>query len=636
MNKVTVRMTVAALAIAMVSGLALVDTASAAQKKKKNFFASLFSSDSLGAPRRESRRIFFGKRWFSRSGDDVKVLYGSAAQPARNFADVDPEGGSPGYGMGNLTYVADKLVALGGTSFTETRPADIAGAAIYDALADNDLGIRIVPEIKLAMIEHYRNYGFRPLWIADGKLAIRAAAVLEVLRSAAEEGMRPANYLPPVLLDYESAGSLQPGDMATLARLELGLTAMALKYAGDASGGQFDPRRLSRYHDITPERVPASQSVKVLAWSPFPDFYLNSLQPRHPAYAQMKAALADLRKEIGGTSFVGIAKGEKVKPGQSDDRLPAVRQRLASLGVSIAEPPAGPNVLDEQVTTALKEIQKSAKIGITGWLDNATVNALNNHGGERDLRRLVDNMERLRWLPKDLGKRHVLVNQPAFEVRVIDAGAEVWRSRVIVGKPDTQTAVFNDEIEMVVFNPSWGVPPSIIANEYLPKLRRDPGYLDRIGFKVTTSSGQKIASSDIDWSAYGSKVPFSIQQPPGNKNALGELKFLFPNAHNIYMHDTPNRELFEADMRAFSHGCVRVQNPREFASVLLGWDAEKIDASTDSKKSQTVRLTAKVPIHIAYFTAWPGDSGKIQYFDDIYGRDEALENAMLATTVALR
>ena len=171
MNRIAVRMTVAALAIAMVSGLAFVDTASSAQKKKKNFFASLFSSGSLGAPRQNSPRFFFGKRWFSRSGDDVEILYGSASQRTKNFPagdDVDPEGGSPGYGMGNLTYVAGKLVALGAASFTEPRPADIAGAAIYDALADKDLGIRIAPEIKQAMIEHYRNYGFRPLWIADG------------------------------------------------------------------------------------------------------------------------------------------------------------------------------------------------------------------------------------------------------------------------------------------------------------------------------------------------------------------------------------------------------------------------------------------------------------------------------------
>ena len=245
-------------------------------------------------------------------------------------------------------------------------------------------------------------------------------------------------------------------------------------------------------------------------------------------------------------------------------------------------------------------------------------------------------MERLRWLPKSLGAGYVFVNPAAFEVRVMDRGEEVWRSKVIVGKPLTQTAVFDDEIETVVFNPSWGVPPSIIANEYLPKLRNDPGYLDRIGFKVTDARGRVVSSDSVDWWSYGSKVPYGIQQPPGHKNALGELKFLFPNAHNIYMHDTPNRELFDNEVRALSHGCVRVQNPREFAEILLGWDREKVDENTDSRQSQSVKLPAKVPVHITYFTAWPDENGKVQYFNDIYGRDQAMENARSAFTLAQR
>ena len=159
----------------------------------------------------------------------------------------------------------------------------------------------------------------------------------------------------------------------------------------------------------------------------------------------------------------------------------------------------------------------------------------------------------------------------------MDGAKEIWRSRVIVGKPMSQTSAFHDEIETVVFNPSWGVPPSIIANEYLPKLRRDPSYLDREGFKVITQSGKVVPSSSVEWWSYGSKVPFSIQQPPGRKNALGEIKFLFPNSHNIYMHDTPSRNLFDEDVRAFSHGCVRVEDPRKFAEIVAGLPAAEID-----------------------------------------------------------
>jgi murein L,D-transpeptidase YcbB/YkuD len=250
--------------------------------------------------------------------------------------------------------------------------------------------------------------------------------------------------------------------------------------------------------------------------------------------------------------------------------------------------------------------------------------------------RLVNNMERMRWLPRQLGARHIFVNPAAFEADVVENGREVWSTRVIVGKPNTQTAVFHDEMELVVFNPSWGVPPSIIAKEYLPKLRRDPGYLDRLGFKVVNQNGKVIPSRSVRWSSYGSKVPFGIQQPPGAKNALGEVKFLFPNTHNIYMHDTPNRELFEEDARAFSHGCVRVQNPREFAAILLGWDAETVEQNIATPKSETVRLKQKIPVHLAYFTAWPDETGKIRFFDDIYGRDKAMEDARSSVAVAQR
>ena len=180
------------------------------------------------------------------------------------------------------------------------------------------------------------------------------------------------------------------------------------------------------------------------------------------------------------------------------------------------------------------------------------------------------------------------------------------------------------------------MPPSIIANEYLPKLWNDPGYLDRIGFKVTTTTGKRIASRNVDWWNYSGKVPYNIQQPPGEDNALGELKFLFPNSHNIYMHDTPTKKLFAEDVRTFSHGCIRVENPREFATVLLGWDRAKVDANTASKDSQTVPLASKIPVHITYFTAWPDANGTIEYFDDIYGRDAAMAKAMSATLLAQR
>ena len=641
MNKLVMRFTMAAAALAIAASAAAADDTIV--KKKKSFFSELFGGGGSFKKKRRPRN----PNW---SQDDVRVFYGRVEEepvfrkkpkkkPSKPPSVIvsDPET-IAGFGLGNLTYVPEKLVPLS-EALKDARPSIPVQAAIYDVLSSPEPAARVVQSERDAILAHYKSTGFSPVWLSQGQLAPRAAAVLKVLGAAADEGLDPQHYLPQALASFDPAAAVFPIDPMAQARIDVGLTAMALKYARHMSGGQFDPRRLSLYNDLTPERVPANQALKVLAWSPFPEAYLVSLQPRHSAYGAMKKALAELRAKAGGKISIVIAEGNRVKPGKRDPRLVEVRARLRELGL-MAEtaivPAEDEDILDPALSLALKTFQKNSGIKASGALDGATVTALNDQGGERDVRRLVHNMERLRWLPKLLGSSYVMVNQAAFQVRVIDKDQEVWRSNVIVGKPLSQTSAFHDEIEMVVFNPSWGVPPSIIANEYLPKLRRDPGYLDRLGFKVVNTSGKVVPSSTIGWSAYGAKVPFSIQQPPGPKNALGEIKFLFPNKHDIYMHDTPARELFDEEVRAFSHGCVRVQNPREFATILLGWDRGKIDETTDSGKSQTVRLKTKVPIHVTYFTAWPDEDGTINYYRDLYGRDEAIEKALSGLTVAQR
>jgi L,D-transpeptidase YcbB len=627
-----VRFAVAAAALAIAASVASADH-EVIKKKKKGFFFDLFGdgSRSYRVPRRQA-----GNDWWEEDGK-VRFFFDNPRKKRYDLGEADADT-DPGYGMGNLTYVPDKLVALSQQSLAAARPADAAAASIYDALTDPDLSIRVVQAEQQAILDHYAATGFRPVWVEDGKLTPRAEAVLTLLSAAGDEGLEPANYLPPSLASFSTASRPVAGDMRALSRLDVGLTAMAVKYAQHASGGQFDPRRLSRYHDITPETVSATQAIKVLAFSPFPDAYLRDLQPRHPAYAAMKSTLAELRQELAGREFVPIPEGKRVKPGKSDARIVTLRTRLHDMALLPPEAAldAGSETLDAIVSAALKRFQKQAKIKQTGALDSATVVALNDHGSDRDLRRLTYNMERMRWLPKNLGSKFVFVNTAAFQVSVMNQGTEIWRSKVIVGKPLNQTSAFHDEIETVVFNPSWGVPPSIIANEYLPKLWEDPSYLDREGFRVIDSSGDIIPSSYIDWNSYSGRVPFDIEQPPGDGNALGQLKFLFPNKHNIYMHDTPIKKLFAKDERAYSHGCVRVQNPREFAMALLGWSRVKVDQKTDSGVSQTVRLPAKVPVHLTYFTAWPDENGRMLYFSDIYGRDKTLEKALSAETLAQR
>ncbi len=629
--KLPVKLSVAVVVASFASQTVLADTI-ADGKKDKGFLESLF-----GAPKYQKKPRRTILPWWRNDGG-VNIIYGSGFGRyfEEDYSDPEP---IPGKGMGNLAYVAPKQVSLSDPSISKLFASDIQSQVILTELSILKSAIRVPQEERQPILDLYRNAGFKPLWLAGNAPSERAKAVLAFAVKTSEDGLEPLAYLPVGLTSFKDVSAQLGTDPQKLAQFDIAMTAAALKLAREISGGQFEPSRLSLYNDITPERVNPVQALKVLAWTPFPEAYLNDLMPKHASYALMKAELAKLRASKIKPAYEKIAEGKSVKAGGTDPRISLIRARMQDLGfLSNEERTVAPelaNKLDADLSAALKKFQKSVKLRQTGMLDAATVKNLNRDTSQRDIQRLVYNMERLRWLPKNLGKRFVFVNQPAFEVRVMDHGNEVWRSNVIVGRPLSQTSAFHDELETVVFNPSWGVPQSIIVNEYLGKLRRNPSYLDRLGFKVIAPNGKVIPSSDIDWSAYGDRPPFGVQQPPGDGNALGELKFLFPNKHDIYMHDTPTKNLFAESTRAFSHGCIRVQNPREFATILLGWDRAKVDAETDSHQSQAVALSQKVPVHITYFTAWPDSSGKINYFNDIYERDEAMGKA-LATLASAR
>jgi L,D-transpeptidase YcbB len=614
------------------------------------FFESIF-----GAPRikrtRKGREPVWGQRdtpWWQRrnrngqvkiySGyDGLDETRGSKGRKARravaDYADPEP---IPGLGMGNPLYMPPKLIPLVDPSMAKLAAVDIPVSDIAGVFADAKAAVRVEQNLRQPILDLYRLNQFKPLWHDGKRVTDRAKTVLALEAATAEHGLEPQDYLPDPLNSFDDVDAQLAGDPAKLAKFDVAMTAAALKLSQHMSGGRFEPNRLSLYNDLENQRVSPAVAINVLAHSPFPDQYLKSLAPTHPAYDAMRGELAKLVAGGPLPQSEKIADGKTVKKGSSDPRMVMVRQRLQSLGyIGPDEPMPDPEFaseLDEDLSLALKAFQKDMQIKPSGRLDAATVKKLNKDDPASDMRRLVVNLERLRWLPRDLGSRHIFVNQPEFQAHVMDGGKEVWRTKVIIGRPMTQTASFNDEMETVVFNPSWGVPQSIIVNEYLKKLIRDPGYLDRQGFKVVNQKGKVVSSRSINWGSYDSSNPLGVQQPPGSDNALGELKFLFPNKHSIYMHDTPTRKLFGESIRSFSHGCVRVENPRDYAAVLLGWDRSKVDAMTDSGKSQSIPLPKKIPIHIAYFTAWPDSAGKMQYFNDIYGRDEAMERAVEVLT----
>ena len=623
-HKLLLKLSVAAIAVFVSGQSVLADTYA---NRNKGFFESLF-----GAPRyKKPRRTILP--WWKEDGD-ANFFYGSLYGDD-DYGDPEP---IPGKGMGNLTYIGPKQVPLSDPAFSKLIAEGIQNQAILAALSNPKAIVRVPQEERQPILDLYSSAGFKPLWLDGNAPSERAKTVLAFAAKTFEDGLEPLAYLPRGLSSFDNIAEQLSADPQELAQFDISMTAATLKLAREISSGQFEPNRLSRYNDIAPERVDVGQVLKVMAWTPFPEAYLNNLMPKHEAYGLMKAELAKLRASRIKPAYEKIAEGKSVKAGGSDPRILVIRDRMQAMGFldgeEAAVEPELSNKLDADLSAALKKFQKSAKLRQTGALDMATVKNLNRDTSQRDIQRLVYNMERLRWLPKNLGSRYVFANAPAFEVRVMDRGNEVWRSKVIVGLPMAQTAAFHDEMETVVFNPSWGVPQSIIVNEYLGKLRRDPSYLDRQGFKVIAPNGKVVPSSSINWAAYGDRPPFGVQQPPGKGNALGKLKFLFPNSHAIYMHDTPTKNLFSESVRAFSHGCVRVQNPQEFASILLGWDRARVDKEIDSGKSQPTTLKQKIPVHLTYFTAWPDSSGKISYFNDVYERDAAMEKALTAMTAA--
>ncbi len=548
---------------------------------------------------------------------------------------------------------------------------NVAGdAPIARVLAAGLARVDVERAHRKAILAFYKERDFAPVWTAGGDISTRAQDVMGLLAQARREGLRDAHYKVPVV--WEALGDVEAlrGDEMRLARLDVELTALALRYARHVSGGVVNPNRLSAYHDLKPPRVKLAAALKKLAEEPDAAAWLRSLAPRHPAYAAMRRELERLRGSAPRELLPAIPTGRLIRPGRRDARLPLIRRHLRKLGLLEeratdmvrAEPTAAremadaaiiasaeaedaradtavalavdERLYDETMVEAVRRFQRMAGLKPDGIIGRGTIGALNRRNSQDNTKARIDklalNMERMRWMPRDWGREYVFVNQPAFTLHYVRDDEIVWKTRVIVGKPSNQTYFFSDMIRIVVFNPYWGVPQSIIRKEFIPKLMRDPYWLDREGYEVRDGKGRVISSASVNWAAYRNArvIPFGIRQRPGDDNALGRLKILFPNSHAIYLHDTPFKNLFRRDRRAFSHGCVRVQDPQKLAELVSGFDRYEIEQFIAAGKNKRVKLDHKTPVHLAYFTAWPGEDGKMRYHDDLYGRDRLLRTAL--------
>ena len=619
--------------------------------------------------------FFNSNRGFFSTFDDQRNFEQEVNRRQRQRVRITEDDGPDATATGEsyYTYKADPLVRLVKADLKQPRPqgpvfATEAGAtldvsdqldeirltdpvaqATFEALKAGVDGASLSKQQLDALAALYDKRAYAPLWIGDGKPSAKAEAVIKVLLAADQEGLDPDHYALPSL---GAAGNLAGlgSDPQKLARFELELTAMAMRYAHHASGGLVTPKKISGYHDLVPPHVAAADVAASLASHPEPAAWLMGLHPTLPAYKAMKAELIKLGAGAREIEQIVVPEGPLLKLGVSDERVPILRKRLKQLDfikdkdelaqsgqiesdaplfgseAAVLAAESASETMSESDVAALKAFQKSAGLSPDGMAGNRTIAALNGKTSIKRNEQLALNMERLRWLPRNLGKRYIFVNQPAFELRIMNGDAIEWQTRVIVGKPTNQTYFFSDEMERVEFNPYWGIPQSIIQNEYLRKLRANPGYLEQRGYEVVSYSGKKVSGHSVDWWNYKGGV--GIRQKPGPNNALGEVKFMFPNSHAIYLHDTPKRSLFNNESRAFSHGCVRVQNPRDLATHILGWSETKVASTIASGQNTPIQMQKKLPVHLTYFTAWIDEGGKLSYFSDVYKRDQYLSTAL--------
>lgn len=533
-------------------------------------------------------------------------------------------------GPGYYDYKVDALVRIDFSSI-KLPTQDGAGAtdqpqqqvAAQKALEDVDLaalqGFEIVAEkdAASALSAHYsQNPAF--IWVDEGGVSARAEAAIRILGEAAQHGLNPDDY---------AVEAPSPNDSAALARFEMALTARVLRYARDAQAGRVDPNRISGYHDFKPKELDRAALLQELARSHDVSSLLKGFHPQNKQYAELRAELAALQA-IAENDIV-IADGTVIKPGQSNDEFPKlltlIERRadgafLTQYGELLASNRES-HTYTQDLVPLIKAAQKAAGITDDGVIGPRTVQAIAGETRSARINKVLVAMEQLRWLPSDLSDRYVFINTPAFTATYVENGVEKLAMTTVVGSLGTQTYFFQDEIQYVEFHPYWGVPRSILVNKYLPKLYSDPSYLDRNGFEVVARDGRKIASSSVNWTQYGANIPYDVRQVPGRGNALGEMKIMFPNKHAIYMHDTPDKHLFARDNRALSNGCIRLADPRAMAAAVLGWDRSDVASRLERPHSRE-NLKVKVPVYVAYFTAWPDAGGKVEYFNDVYARDD--------------
>jgi murein L,D-transpeptidase YcbB/YkuD len=527
-----------------------------------------------------------------------------------------------------LLFLAVSLQGCGGVDRTAEITAalrEIAAGKPSAALRD-DVEKDVQKDVWKDLQTFYALRDGKPAW--DD--AADASRVLEVLRTAPAHGFAAADYGEPDLAarvaSLAQAAPDAPERIRQTADVDARLTTALLAFGRDVSMGRgrtapFAARKKS-------ERTAPELGATLAHAVDDPEAWVDSIRPPHPEYAALSSALVSLQSQREKEKWPVVA--DKLAPGRSSPSTIGLRRRLAAGGHLSAEAASNPSpVFLEGDQAAVQAFQHLHGLKATGVVDAATLAALNVSIDER-IRQIAINLERWRAMPNDFGARHLIVNIPSYHLVAREHGKPVMDIRVVVGKTANKTPVFSSAMSTVVFSPYWNIPDSIVEGETAPAVARDPAYLARNNIEVldvSRAASRPVAYADVDWDDENQLRHLAFRQKPGPANALGHVKFLFPNSHDVYIHDTPADRLFSRVGRALSHGCVRVEEPEALAKYILGgypeWDDESILEAMNAGVEKHVKLTEPIPVHLVYFTAWVDENGGLHFQPDIYGYDSA-------------
>jgi murein L,D-transpeptidase YcbB/YkuD len=486
----------------------------------------------------------------------------------------------------------------------------------------------------------YEERGYVLAWSGNDGPLPRAYDLVKAVEGAGLEGLRPADYHLELI---KAALERLPGEIVNmravvphlLVDLDLLLSDAFLVYASHLVNGHVDPVTIDPEWFIEKSEIDLPRILQEAIARNRIANSLAGLLTRAGCAAGLRDALARYQEIAAAGGWPAVPEGPKLEKGDRDDRVWQLRLRLAAEGYLDSGYGNEPDYFDDDLDSAVRIFQERNGLEIDGIVGRNTLRELNVTAEER-ARQIKVNMERWRWLPRELDERHIIVNIASFEVRVFEAGYSVLDMRAIVGREYRRTPVFSDVMTYLVLNPHWNVPNSIAVKDKIPIIQEDPNYLPDHNMRVFDGWGadaREIDPAEIDWSSLSQdNFPYRLRQDPGPANALGRIKFMFPNRFSVYLHDTPARQLFDKPVRAFSSGCIRIEKPLELAEYLLRadpeWTRASILANIDGQEEETVRLPEPIRVYLLYCTSWVGEDGKVQFRADVYGRDKAVADAL--------